>query len=42
MSAAVRLMPSPPARVDRRNTNNSGSLLKRSIMSCLKVVKQET
>ena len=34
VSAAVRLMPSPPARVDSRNTNMSGSVLKASMSSC--------
>lgn len=34
VSAAVRLMPSPPARVDSRNTNMSGSVLKASMFAC--------
>ncbi len=35
MSAAVRLMPRPPARVQRRNTKRSEStLLKRSMAAC--------
>ena len=33
--AAVRLMPSPPALVDRMKMKISGSLLKSSIKNCL-------
>lgn len=37
VSAAVRLMPRPPARVQRRNTKRSEStLLKRSMAACLR------
>ncbi len=34
VSAAVRLMPRPPARVDSRNTNMFGSLLNAFMLAC--------
>jgi hypothetical protein len=38
VSAPVRLMPSPPLRVERMKQNSFGSELKRSMSRCLRSI----